>query len=113
LDAEILLQGGDGRATHGMDNGRIRPNVEVIAEESWSAGIVLATPALGIGGTGRTSTRNRRFNLFYTGSLSTSKIGAIGRGVSKPLIFGKVEELRPPREGAIQPAWFNAISTGA
>jgi hypothetical protein len=77
------------------------------------AGIVLATLALGIGGTEATSARNRTFHLFYTGSLSSSKIGAVKRRVPKGLIFGKVERLRPTREGPTQPAWCNAISTGA
>jgi hypothetical protein len=66
--------------------------------------MVFAMLALSIVGFEATSTRNRRFNLFYTASRSTSKIGAIERGVSKRLIFGKVERLRPLREGAAQPA---------
>jgi hypothetical protein len=77
------------------------------------AGIVIATLALVMGGTEATSTRNRTFHLFYTGSLPSSKIGAVKRRVPKGVIFGKVERVRPPREGATQPAWCNAISTGA
>jgi len=76
-------------------------------------GIVIATLALVMGGTEATSTRNRGSICSIRDHCRALRSAPLSDVCLKGVIFGKVELLRPPREGATQPAWCNAISTGA